>query len=59
MKERAGIDRKPTIIRYTRLSRSGSNIYTLSGDVARKRGIEVTLSADALPRAKLFYLWQP
>jgi len=59
VKERAKIDRKPTIIRYTRLARSGSNIYTLAGAARERRGVELVLSAEALPRAKLFYLWQP
>jgi protease-4 len=56
---RAGIDR-PTVIRYTRLARSGANIYTEGGATRPSAGgLELTLRAGLAETPKLYYLWKP
>jgi len=64
VRERAGIDRAPEIIRYSRRGRSGANLYSLAGGAGGERpsrGAEIRLSlpGDLLPRARFLYLWQP
>ena len=50
----------PTIIRYTRVARSGSNIYTgaVPGNPG-SRQLQLSLSADISSGPKLYYLWDP
>jgi len=63
VKERAGIDRKPTIVRYARIARSGANIYTLSGTGpeagGRGAGLQVSLRSDLFSARRFLYLWEP
>jgi protease-4 len=64
LRKRAKIERRPEIIRYTRLARSGSNLYSLAGLPAASggeggSGISISLRPEALPRTRFLYLWQP
>lgn len=62
VRKRAHIDRRAEIIRYTRIARSGSNIYSMVGGPQGREatgGITLTLGHDALPRSRFLYLWEP
>jgi len=55
----AGIE-SPTIIRYTRVPKSGANVYTQTGPnqpAAREASLNLTVGLDSTPR--LYYLWRP
>ena len=48
------------MVHYTRIARSGANIYGLGPAVsAPRREIRVSLDADLLSTPKLYYLWHP
>ncbi len=56
---RSGIE-SPTIIRYTRLARSGANIYTGSlVEPPAVRELNLSLRARLGEGPKLYYLWRP
>ncbi len=63
IKKRAQIERRPEIVHYTRIAKSGANVYSMIGfqSNAESSGSEVTLKLgmDALPRARFLYLWTP
>jgi hypothetical protein len=62
VKRRAGIDRRPEIIRYARGGRSGANLYSLAGIPAAGGGdgtITLTLRPESFTRARFLYLWSP
>lgn len=56
---RAGVER-PTIVRYTRVARSGANIYSASGvEPTASRGVHLSLDVPTLASPRLLYLWRP
>lgn len=58
-RKKAGIE-SPTLVRYTRIARSGANIYSQIGVQRRPaRGLDLNLSADLADHPTLHYLWQP
>ncbi|HVR76404.1 MAG TPA: signal peptide peptidase SppA [Planctomycetota bacterium] len=58
-RERGEIE-SPTIVHYTRVAKSGANIYAESNvDSARGRGLSVNLELGAWDGPRLYYLWQP
>lgn len=57
--ERGEIE-SPTIVHYTRVAKSGANIYAESNvDSPRGRGLSVHLELGAWDGPRLYYLWQP
>jgi len=62
-KTRAKIERRPEIVRYTRIAKSGANIYTLAGGQPEARGqdgeLTLKIGLGSLPRARFLYLWRP
>jgi len=62
VRDRAEIRRRPTVVRYSRKSRSGANVYSLAGPPAQGAGegaVDIHLRSDLFPRARFLYLWQP
>jgi protease-4 len=62
VRKRAHLDRRPEIVHYTRIARSGANIYSMIGGAqgrAAAGGVTLTLSPDAWPRSRFLYLWEP
>jgi len=57
--ERGGIE-SPTIVHYTRIAKSGANIYAETNvDSPRAGGFRVNLELGAWEGPRLYYLWQP
>jgi protease IV len=57
--ERGGIE-SPTIVHYTRVAKSGANIYAGTNvESPRGRGLRVNLELGAWDGPRLYYLWQP
>jgi len=58
--QRLGKIESPTIVRYTRVAKSGANIYTQLGSDRPAAGeIRLTLGPGQASTPRLYYLWQP